>query len=74
MKHIHKITMVGYGSFKISAMYRGREISATTTNTSAIDRINCDDVSERAVRNGYTMKQAHEVLYSEIRRSNKHEA
>lgn len=74
MKHIHNIERSGYGHFRVYTMYRGKEISATTTNTSAIDRINCDDVSERAVRNGYTMKQAHEVLYREIRRSNKHEA
>lgn len=69
MKHI-TISFSGYGHFKISTTYRGKEYSAITTNTLAIDRYNDDDI-ETAVDNSkfYTTRnQAAKALYNEIKR------
>lgn len=69
MKQI-TITFAGYGHFKISTTFRGKEYSATTTNTMAIDRYK-DDESPANRRQFYgTRKQAAQALYNEIKRAN----
>lgn len=67
MKHIN-ISFSGYGHFKISTTYRGKEYSAITTNTLAIDRYNDDDSSVLRGKFYTTRNQAAQALYNEIKR------
>lgn len=69
-KYLGKQT-VGYGNFKVSFIYRGKTISCTTTNTLAIDRINCQNIFKSNIKwSGYTEKQALQALYEECKRKN----
>ena len=63
-------SFAGYGHFKVSFNYRSRDISCTTADTMAIDRLN--DENEGRVNEGFytTKKQALQSLYNECKRAN----
>jgi hypothetical protein len=61
----------GYGHFKISVKYYHTILSATTTNTQAIDRYRNIEVPRKAHADwGMTHKQSYEMLFNEIIRAN----
>ena len=61
----------GYGHFKVSTYYRGKEYSTVTTNTLSIDRYRNTDIADRAhAQMGQTRTQAATALYNEIKRAN----
>jgi hypothetical protein len=70
MKQID-IQFSGYGHFKVTTTYRGKQYSTVTTNTLAIDRYRNTDISDRAhAQMGQTRNQAATALYNEIKRAN----
>ncbi len=70
MKQI-TIQFSGYGHFKVSTTFRGKEYSATSTNTMAIDRYRDSDKSDRTRGElGMTRNQAAQAIYNEIKRAN----
>lgn len=46
-----RLTFSGYGNYKITMLYRGKEISATTTTMPNVDNYN--DENERRHNKGY---------------------
>ncbi len=62
------VLMSGYGHWKISCDYRGRRISALTTNSMAVDDFNSEFSEKYNGRN--RRKQGYEDLINEIIRSN----
>lgn len=65
------ITPAGYGHWKISATYRGKELRAKTNNSEAVDNFRSDpdekdDYGVNRRKNGY------ETLLSEIIRKNEY--
>jgi len=61
-------SFAGYGHFKVTIDYRGKQYTCTTTNTMAIDKIGDDTIT----RDGFytTEKQALQSLYDECKRTN----
>lgn len=68
MKKI-EIQAAGYGHFRVTVGYRGKQYSAVTTNTRAIDRYNNDDISKKRIELNYTQAQAAKALYKEVKRA-----
>lgn len=63
--------IVGYGHYKVTFVYKGKEISCITTNTLALDRINSQDIyTPNMERYTYTEKQALQALYNECKEKN----
>ena len=69
MKHI-TILKSGYGHWKITMEYRGKDISTTTTNSMAIDDYNCDEFEKdgRVLRK----KRGYKQLKNELVRNKNH--
>ena len=63
---------IGYGTFKVTVIFRNEEYSCTSHNTLATDRITGSDDwnSDREIQLGYTTKQAYQALYDECCRTN----
>lgn len=61
----------GSGHYNVRFTIRGKEYSATTTNTLATDRLQESGyLSPRAISCGYTERQAMQSLYDEVKRKN----
>ena len=58
----------GYGHWKISCDYRGKQIHAITTNSVAIDNFNSDPFEKKDGRN--RVKEGYQDLINEIIRKN----
>jgi len=69
MKQID-IQFSGYGHFKVTTTYRGKEYSTVTTNTLAIDRYKDDETAATRGKFYNTRNQAATALYNEIKRAN----
>lgn len=62
-------TFTGYGHYRVTFEFRGKNISAITTNMTAIDRITCsNEFAPKECRFFYTEKQAYQALYNEVLR------
>lgn len=64
------ITFAGYGHFKITSLYRGKEYSTISTNTMAIDRYRNDNIPPHIKEQHYSYNGAALTLYNEIKRAN----
>lgn len=64
-----EIRMTGYGHWRISCEYRGKNISTVTTNSSAVDDFN-SEFGETDHYGCNRRKQGYERLCSEIIRAN----
>jgi hypothetical protein len=66
------ISWIGYGTYRVTIQYRGKEYSIVTHNSLAYDRIKGSDDwnSDKQVRCGYTLKQAYMALWYECKRKN----
>lgn len=62
------IMSTGRGHYRIECDYRGKRISAITTNTMAIDNFNSEHGEKKDGRN--RMKEGYEDLCNEIIRKN----
>ena len=64
---------IGYGTYKVKIMYRGKCYSYTSHNSFAYDRITgyADDVSDKTIKDFYTYKGALQALYNECKRINR---
>lgn len=58
----------GYGHYKVTITYRGKEYNCTSTDTLAVDSIGFD--GHRSDRYYKTDKQALMALYNECKRAN----
>lgn len=65
MKHI-VLSFNGYGHYKITATYRGKEITTVTSDMRAIDNYKCDE-DERDNRNRKRKLQGYKTLMGYIR-------
>lgn len=65
-----RVEWCGYGLYKVTIMYRGREYRCHSNNSLAYDRIDDPDHSERWVSGGYTNKGAWQALYNECKIKN----
>lgn len=64
---IESIKFAGHGHWKVSVMYRGKEIRGITTNSTAIDRIRNTDLSDNLKGHySYTDSQARKALRREV--------
>ena len=70
LKNYQGYDFLGRGHYRVKFIIRNKMRSAVTTNTTAIDRINNDEVSDKTERYGYTLKQALQTLYKEVKRAN----
>ena len=69
MKQI-TIQFSGYGHFKVSTTFRGKEYSTVTTNTLAVDRYKDDETPVTRGKFYNSRNQAAQALYNEIKRAN----
>lgn len=61
-------SFVGYGHFKVTILYRGKEYSCVTTNTMAIDKIGETNITPKEFYT--TEKHALRSLWDEVKRKN----
>ena len=65
------IVKTGYGHWRVTFTYRGRNISCTTTNSLAVDAMALHEWERRRGACGYsTCKQGYMTLYDECKRAN----
>jgi hypothetical protein len=63
------VTFSGYGHWKISCTYRGKEIKAVTTNSMAVDDFKSSEQGEKDGRQSRRLR-GYNTLISEIIRAN----
>lgn len=64
------IQWCGYGQYKVTITYKGREYSCHSNNSPAYDRIDDPDHGERWEYCGYTNHKAWQAFYDECKRKN----
>ena len=66
------IQRTGYGTYKVTIVYRGETFSCTSHNSLAYDRITgyAYDVPDKAVKDFYTYKGALQALWDECKQRN----
>ena len=72
LKERVSVQWCGYGAYRVTITWRGQEYSTTSNNSLAYDRIKGSDDwgSDREVHCFYTLKQAYEAFYEEVKRRN----
>lgn len=63
---VKRIAPSGHGTWKVTIKYRGKEYSAYTHNSLAIDRLSNDGMPSNQNDYGYTYKQALQTIYDEV--------
>lgn len=69
MPTIDRISPNGHGHFRVTITFRGKQYSATTTNTMAIDTYRSEDDEDRSNRN-YSKKEGEKSLIWEVKTAN----
>lgn len=59
----------GHGHYKVTFMMSGKEQSVITTNMEAIDRITSRDLADTQKHGRYTLRQALQTLWNEVKNS-----
>ncbi len=60
----------GYNRYRVEITYRGQTYHCESNNSSAWDRLDDPNLSDNAVRYGYTNKGAWQSFYNECKRAN----
>lgn len=69
---IESVTSNGQGSYFVTITYRNKELTGTSNNSIAYDRIKNTDLSEKAQGHyGMTDKQARQAFRNDVLRQNK---
>lgn len=64
-----EISTCCHGQFSVRILYRGEWYHCYSNNTLAYDRLH-EDISDRAISCGYTLRQAFQTLYDECKQKN----
>lgn len=68
LRHRVNVTFEGYGHYKVTIKYRGKEYHCTSTNTIAVDRMRDDHNDSESCYP--TPRQAMQALYDECKNKN----
>lgn len=60
----------GHGHYKVTFKMAGKERSTITTNMEAIDRVTSKDLANTQKHGRYTLRQAMQTLWNEVKNSN----
>ena len=71
-EHVVSITWKGWGHYRVTITWRGKEYSTTSNNSLAWDRIKSQDyyLDTDKGSEGCTLKQAYYAFYEEVKRNN----
>jgi len=65
-ERVERIAPAEHGTWKVTIKYRGKEYSAYTHNSLAIDRLSSDVMPSNQKDCDYTYKQALQTIYDEV--------